>query len=131
MSRQGEYLIEGIRFNTVNLVRDPKFSVRAISDGMDPAKSTGRLMLNMLTTLAEYERELIVEQVNAGIAAGRQSGIRFGRPPSDPAVIAEKLAIVAGVRAEGKTAARASLLQTERSAITRQPRLAARHQLAR
>jgi DNA invertase Pin-like site-specific DNA recombinase len=26
-------------------------------------------MLNMLATLAEYERELIVERVNAGIAA--------------------------------------------------------------
>jgi DNA invertase Pin-like site-specific DNA recombinase len=29
-------------------------------------------MLNMLATLAEYERELIVERVNAGITAARQ-----------------------------------------------------------
>lgn len=50
-------------------------------------------MLNMLATLAEYERELIVERVNAGIAAARQNGVRFGRPVSDPAVIADKLAI--------------------------------------
>jgi DNA invertase Pin-like site-specific DNA recombinase len=35
-------------------------------------------MLNMLATLAEYERELIVERVTAGIAAARQNGTRLG-----------------------------------------------------
>jgi DNA invertase Pin-like site-specific DNA recombinase len=45
-------------------------------------------MLNMLATLAQYERELIVERVNAGIVAARQSGTRFGRPASVPVVIA-------------------------------------------
>lgn len=43
----------------------------SISDGIDPGTTTGRLMLNMLATLAEYERELIVERVTAGIATGR------------------------------------------------------------
>lgn len=37
-------------------------------------------MLNLLATLAEYERELIVERINAGIAAARAGGTRFGRP---------------------------------------------------
>lgn len=35
-------------------------------------------MLNMLATLAQYERELIIERANAGIAVGRESGTRFG-----------------------------------------------------
>ncbi|MCM3556940.1 recombinase family protein, partial [Janibacter melonis] len=48
-------------------------------------------------TLAEYERELITERVNAGIAAAKQSGTRFGRPPVDPAVIAEKLGVSDGL----------------------------------
>lgn len=30
-------------------------------------------MLNMLETLAEYERELIVERANVGIAAARET----------------------------------------------------------
>ncbi|MCT7294280.1 recombinase family protein [Rhodococcus sp. PAE-6] len=34
----------------------------------------------MPATLAEYERELITERVNAGIAAAKRSGTRFGRP---------------------------------------------------
>ena len=58
------------------------FQVRSIADGIDPGTTTGRMMLNMLATLAEYERELIVERVNAGIAAAKQNGTRFGRPPS-------------------------------------------------
>jgi len=94
----------------VNLLRDRDVAVRSVSDGIDPATSTGRLMLNMLATLAEYERELIVERVNAGIAAARQNGTRFGRPLSDPVVIADKLAIAADARAKGRTAEDAARL---------------------
>lgn len=68
--------------NTVTLLRDHGVHVRSIADGIDPATSTGRTMLNMLATLAEYDRDLIVERVNAGIAAARQNGTRFGRPVS-------------------------------------------------
>lgn len=66
--------------NAVNMLGDPWILVRSLSDGIDPAPWTGRLMLNMLATLAEYERELVVERINAGIAASRQNGTRFGRP---------------------------------------------------
>lgn len=58
-------------------------------------------MLNMLATLAEYERELIVGRVKAGITAARGAGTVFGRPPTDPALTAEKLQIIAKARAEG------------------------------
>ena len=64
--------------NTVTLLRDRGVHMRSIADGIDPATATGRMMLNMFATLAEYERELIVERVNAGIAAARPNGIRFG-----------------------------------------------------
>ena len=67
-------------------------------------------MLNMLATLAEYERELTTERVNAGIDAAGQSGTRFGRPPVDPKVIAEKLAVANDAKAKGRTAADAAQL---------------------
>lgn len=60
-------------------------------------------MLGMLATLAEYERDLIRERVNAGIAAAKQSGTRFGRPPLDPGVKTEKLAVANDARAKGRT----------------------------
>lgn len=96
--------------NTVALLRGRGVQVRSIADGIDPATSKGRLMLNMLATLAEYERELIVERVNAGISAARQNGTRFGLPLSDPAVIADKLAIALNARAKGRTAEDAARL---------------------
>ncbi len=108
VDRLGRSLIDVL--NTVTLLRERDVAVRSVSDGIDPATSTGRLMLNMLATLAEYERELIVERVTAGITAARQNGTRFGRPVSDPLVIADKLAIAADHRAKGRTAEDAARL---------------------
>jgi DNA invertase Pin-like site-specific DNA recombinase len=108
VDRLGRSLIDVL--NTVNLLRERGIQLRSVSDGIDPATSTGRLMLNMLATLAEYERELIVERVNAGIAAARQNGTRFGRPVVDPSVVADKLAIAADARAKGRSAEDAARL---------------------
>lgn len=108
IDRLGRSLIDVL--NTVNLLRDKGVKIQSLSDGIDPDTTSGRLMLGMLATLAEYERELITERVNAGIAAARQNGTRFGRPPVDPAVIAEKLDIARDARAKGRTAEEAAQL---------------------
>ena len=108
IDRLGRSLIDVL--NTVNLLREQGVKVRSISDSIDPETSSGRMMLGMLATLAEYERELITERVNAGIAAAKQNGTRFGRPPVDPDVIAEKLAIAEDARAKGRTAEAAARL---------------------
>jgi DNA invertase Pin-like site-specific DNA recombinase len=108
VDRLGRSLIDVL--NTVDLLRERQINLRSVQDGIDPATSTGRLMLNMLATLAEYERELITERINAGIAAARQSGTQFGRPPVDPRVVAEKLTVTADARAKGRTAAEAAQL---------------------
>lgn len=108
VDRLGRSLVDVL--STVAMLGERGIGVRSVSDGIDPATSTGRLMLNLMATLAEYERELIVERVTAGIAAARESGTRFGRPPSDPKIIARKLAIVNEARAAGHTAADAAEL---------------------
>ena len=108
VDRLGRSLISVL--NTVTLLRERGVNLRSTSDGIDPTTATGRLMLNILATLAECERELIAEHVTAGIAAARQSGTRFGRPISDPAVIADKLAIATDARAKGRTAEEAARL---------------------
>jgi len=108
VDRLGRSLIDVL--NTVNLLREAGIGIRSVQDGIDPATTSGRLMLNMLATLAEYERELITERVNAGIAAARASGTVFGRPPIDPVVIAEKLDIANDARGRGRTAEDAARL---------------------
>ena len=108
IDRLGRSLIDVL--NTVNLLRDRGVNIQSVCDGINPQTSSGRLMLGMLATLAEYERELITERVNAGIAAARARGTRFGRPPVDPDVINRKLDIVAAERAKGRTAEQAARL---------------------
>jgi putative DNA-invertase from lambdoid prophage Rac len=49
--------------------------------GVDTGTAAGRLQRNMLAALAEFERELILERTQAGIARARAAGKRFGRPP--------------------------------------------------
>ena len=108
IDRLGRSLIDVL--NTVKSLQHAGINVQSVLDGIDPSTKTGRMMLGMLATLAEYERELIIERVNAGIAVSQAAGTRFGRPVSDPTVIAEKLKIVRDARKDGKTAAEAAQL---------------------
>ena len=43
----------------------------------------GRLQMHVLAAVAEFERSVIVERINAGLAAARDRGTRLGRPPVD------------------------------------------------
>jgi len=54
----------------------------ATSQGLDTSQAnpTGRMLLPILTAVAEFERELIRERVKAGIDAAKHKGVKFGRP---------------------------------------------------
>lgn len=94
--------------DTVTVLRDQGVEIRSLSDGIDSTTALGRMQINLLTTLAEYERELNAERVAAGIAAARARGVRLGRPPLDPAVVADKLETALIYRSRGLTAAEAA-----------------------
>lgn len=51
---------------------------------MDTTTAMGRLFYNVIGSFAEFEREMIVERVNAGLANARAKGVRLGRPEKDP-----------------------------------------------
>src|SRR5512136_924667 len=52
------------------------------SQGIDTSNDNpaGRLQLGVLMAVAEFERGIIRERVNAGLAAARQRGVQLGRP---------------------------------------------------
>jgi DNA invertase Pin-like site-specific DNA recombinase len=54
----------------------------ASSQGIDTSHDNpvGRLQLGVLMAVAEFERGLIRERVNAGLAAAKSRGVRLGRP---------------------------------------------------
>lgn len=49
-------------------------------DGIDLSTSHGRLLANLLFSLAEFEAELTRSRVLAGLMAARARGVRLGRP---------------------------------------------------
>jgi DNA invertase Pin-like site-specific DNA recombinase len=53
----------------------------SITQQLDFAGATGKLIASVLLAVAEMEREAIVERTVAGLAAARARGVRLGRPP--------------------------------------------------
>lgn len=53
---------------------------KSISDGIDTTTSAGKLMFKIVGAIGEFERELIVERTQAGLAAARARGRVGGRP---------------------------------------------------
>jgi DNA invertase Pin-like site-specific DNA recombinase len=52
----------------------------SVTDGIDSSTPAGRMMIGVLGSLAEYERELTKERTALKRAASRVTGIKFGRP---------------------------------------------------
>ena len=53
---------------------------------IDTSTPSGRAMFQMLGVFAEFERGMIRERVNAGLARAKAKGVRLGRPKVDAAV---------------------------------------------
>lgn len=89
IDRLGRSLVDVL--STVEELLNRGVAVHSISDGIDPSTPSGRLLLGIFGTLAEYERLLIQERVQAGIDASRARGTRMGRPAPDPQVVEAKV----------------------------------------
>lgn len=83
--------------NIIDLVLDlnqKKVIIKGLTDGVDTSTPNGRLFLNVMASLAEYERELIRERTNAGLSSARARGRVGGRPKGLNAETVAKLKIL-------------------------------------
>src|ERR687896_839342 len=55
-------------------------SFKSLREQFDTTTALGRLLLNLLAALAEFELELIRERVRAGMERARRQGRKIGRP---------------------------------------------------
>lgn len=51
----------------------------SLQDNLDTSTAVGRFTMQILASLAEYNRNLIVEGCKAGIEAAKKRGVKFGR----------------------------------------------------
>ena len=56
--------------------------LRILSLNIDSTTSTGRLMLNLLGSVAQFEREMMLERQREGIAKAKRDGKYKGRKPT-------------------------------------------------
>jgi DNA invertase Pin-like site-specific DNA recombinase len=78
-------------------LKDKKVDLFLHQQGLDTSTSAGKAMFQMLGVFAEFERGIIRERVNAGLARARERGVVLGRRPVEAAV--EKR--IRKLRAEG------------------------------
>ena len=85
--------------------------------GVDLTSSTGKLTLGVINAVAEFERDLLIERTQAGLARARNEGRALGRPraltSSQRAQVRERLA------AGESVAALARAFATSRQTIMR------------
>jgi DNA invertase Pin-like site-specific DNA recombinase len=70
--------------DTVNALADRKVGFRSLTESIDTTTSGGKLVFHIFGALAEFERELIRERTQAGLAAARARGRHGGRPTVMP-----------------------------------------------
>ena len=70
--------------------------------GVDLTSSAGKLTMGVINTVAEFERDLLIERTQAGLARAKAEGKRLGRPP---VLSEEKEKIVKILLVEGKSVA--------------------------
>jgi DNA invertase Pin-like site-specific DNA recombinase len=57
-------------------------ALRVLDINLDTSTSTGRLMLNLLGSIAQFEREIMLERQREGIERARREGKYRGRKPT-------------------------------------------------
>jgi DNA invertase Pin-like site-specific DNA recombinase len=87
--------------------------------GLDTTTPAGRAMFQMLGVFAEFEREIIRERVNAGMARARASGTRSGKAIGRPGVHIETVDAIRAARGTGTIRELALRFNISKSAVAR------------
>ena len=87
---------------TVTDLKKRGIAFRSLTEQMDTTTPHGEFLFHILGSLAQFERSLIQERVQAGLAAARSRGRHGGRPRT---IDAEKLAAVTAALDDGATKA--------------------------
>jgi len=79
-------------------------ALRIVNLGVDTSTPTGKLMLNVLAGVAQFEREMMLERQREGIAKAKAEGAYKGRKPTARAKADEVKALAAGGMSMAKIA---------------------------
>ncbi|OAI21476.1 resolvase [Methylomonas lenta] len=68
---------------TVEHLSDAGVRVHCLAlGGVDLTSSAGKMTMQVIAAVAEFERDLLIERTQAGISRAKAAGKQFGRPPT-------------------------------------------------
>ncbi|MET4862719.1 recombinase family protein [Morganella morganii] len=68
---------------TVELLAKSDIRVHCLAlGGVDLTSPAGKMTMQVISAVAEFERDLLLERTHSGIARAKAAGKRFGRPPA-------------------------------------------------
>ena len=65
----------------------------SLKESVDTSSATGRLLFTIISSLAAFERETLIERTNEGLAAARARGRLGGRPKTNAATLKKAVAL--------------------------------------
>jgi DNA invertase Pin-like site-specific DNA recombinase len=86
-------------------------TLRVMQIGLDTSTPTGKLMLNLLGSIAEFERDLMLDRQREGIAKAKADGKYKGRKPTARARASDILELTAQGLSKAKIAAQLGISQ--------------------
>ena len=57
-----------------------KINIKVLTQNIDTRTPEGKLFFHMIAAFNEFQRELIVDNINAGLKVAKERGIKLGRP---------------------------------------------------
>ena len=77
----------------MEIFNEKQIRLVSLKETIDTTSSTGRLLFTILSSLAQFERDVLVERTNEGLAAARARGRTGGRPASDQSALQKAIAL--------------------------------------
>lgn len=88
-------------------LKELKVNLISLKEGLDLSTPAGRMMANVLASVAQFETEVRAERILAGIEVAKARGKRLGRKPGEGKgvrlkVTSEQESIIRRLRSEGQ-----------------------------
>ena len=99
LARSMRQLIE-----TMEMLKERGIALESLTEKIDTASAQGKLVFGIFASLAEFERSLIQERVNAGLQAARLRGRKGGRPTVGAAKLEHAETLIRGGESLSKAA---------------------------
>ncbi len=86
--------------DTITMLNNRKIGFKSLMENIDTTTSGGKLIFHIFGALAEFERDVIRERTQAGLAAARARGRLGGRPKTPALNTAKKVAMAQSLYAD-------------------------------